>query len=317
VPDIIDAAPEVLITGSVSYGNETFKPVILGFSADFLLTTLNVKLQRGIPFSEEDIRSRSFVVVIGSRVAEELFKGADPIGEYIQIKGRKFRVTGVFEQRGQVVFFDIDELVLVPYSTAQTYLSGFKYYNQIIVRASSAENVERAVYDIKTTLRELHGIEHPDDDDFSVQTQQGLVEQVSAIIGIFTIFLSLVVAISLVVGGIGIMNIMLVSVTERTREIGLRKAVGANSKNILTQFLLEAILLTSIGGILGIVIGSLLSLAGTFVIIKAWGIELEFSFPLYAAVLGIGSSGIIGIVFGLYPARKASLKSPIEALRYE
>jgi putative ABC transport system permease protein len=226
-------------------------------------------------------------------------------------------VIGVFEPRGQVVFFDVDELVLIPYTSAQTYLVGFDYYNEIVARASSPERVDRVVFDIEQTLRELHRISDPDKDDFYIQTQQGIIKQVQAIIGVFTLFLSMVVAISLVVGGIGVMNIMLVSVTERTREIGLRKALGATNRNILVQFLLEAVMLTLAGGIIGIIIGTTLSFTGTLVIAQMTTFSPPFSFPLGAALLGIGVSMFVGVVFGLYPAYKASQKSPLEALRYE
>jgi putative ABC transport system permease protein len=317
VPDIVDASPAVIVTSSVSYGGETFKPFIFGFSAEFMLDMLNMRLIEGRVFDARDIRSKARLAVIGRKVRKELFGERSPIGENIQIKGVKFRVIGVFEPRGQVVFFDVDELVLIPYTSAQTYLVGFDYYNEIVARASSPERVDRVVFDIEQTLRELHRISDPDKDDFYIQTQQGIIKQVQAIIGVFTLFLSMVVAISLVVGGIGVMNIMLVSVTERTREIGLRKALGATNRNILVQFLLEAVMLTLAGGIIGIIIGTTLSFTGTLVIAQMTTFSPPFSFPLGAALLGIGVSMFVGVVFGLYPAYKASQKSPLEALRYE
>jgi putative ABC transport system permease protein len=208
--------------------------------------------------------------------------------------------------------------VLVPYTAAQTYLTGIKYFSQIIARAESPELVDRAMFEITQTLRELHNIDDPEKDDFSVQTQQGAVSQITNIVGAFTIFLSFVVAIALIVGGIGIMNVMLVSVTERTKEVGLRKALGATKNNILMQFLMEAVLLTSIGGAFGVMFGEILSYGASFAIARFLGTTgLSVSFPLYAALLGIGTSVIIGLIFGIYPARKASLKSPIDALRYE
>ena len=166
-------------------------------------------------------------------------------------------------------------------------------------------------------MRNLHDISDPKNDDFSVQTQADLVKQVSTVTGILTLFLASVAAISLVVGGVGIMNIMLVSVTERTREIGLRKAVGANSKDILSQFLLEAMLLTSIGGFIGVFLGVVFGFLISIVLTNVAGLDWEFSFPVGAALLGIGVAALIGLVFGIYPAKQASKKSPIEALRYE
>lgn len=317
VPDLIAAAPEVFVTGSVAYQGETIQPTIFGFSAEFMSETLGVRIARGLPFYEQDIAANARVAVIGQDVQEELFGQQTAVGKFITVKGTKFRVVGVFEPRGQVVFFNVDDLVLVPYTTALQLLSGNNYYNQIILSARNSEVVDRMVVDVQRTLRDLHNIRNADDDDFSIQTQQGLVEQVTTIIGTFTAFLSVVIAISLIVGGIGIMNIMLVSVTERTPEIGLRKSLGATQRDILEQFVIEAILLTVSGGIIGVILGFLLSWIGTILIIQTTGIALEFSFSYGAAVLGVVISGGVGLVFGLYPALKASRKSPIEALRYE
>ena len=317
VPDLLDAAPEVLIGGSVAYKGETFRPVILGFDANFMRRALKMELGRGDLFNDDDIRSKAKVALIGQRVANELFGDQDPLGKFIEIKNVKFRVIGLYAQRGQVVFFNVDELVLVPYTSAQAFLFGEKHFHQIIARAKSPELVDRMVADIKLTLRELHDIADPKKDDFFIQTQQGLVQQVSSIISVFSIFLSLVVAISLVVGGIGIMNIMLVSVTERTREIGLRKAVGATNRNILAQFLLEAVFLTALGGLIGIILGALFAWLALFGLKAVANINSPFSFPWVGALIGFTVSAAVGVIFGLYPARQAAKKSPIEALRWE
>ena len=282
-----------------------------------MMRNLGLTLASGLVFDDSDVVSKAPVAVIGDEVRRELFGDENSIGKYITIKNKRFRVVGVYEKKGQVVFFNVDELVVVPYTTAQTYLTGTDHYSQIVVRASSAEVVERMAFDIKRTLRDLHNINNPTDDDFHVETQQGLVDQVSTIIGAFTLFLTFVVTISLVVGGVGVMNIMLVSVTERTREIGLRKALGATNRDIMLQFLTEAVLLTGVGGLIGVLIGSVLSYVASIAIRSFSGLEWSFIFPFTGALMGIFVSVLVGLIFGLYPAHQASKKSPIEALRYE
>jgi putative ABC transport system permease protein len=205
----------------------------------------------------------------------------------------------------------------MPYTTMQQYILGIRYFHEIAVQASSAEVVPEMVMDIKRLLRENHDITDPKKDNFIISTQEDMIKIISSILNAVTVFLAFVAAIALVVGGVGVMNIMLVSVTERTREIGLRKALGATNKNILTQFLMESVFLTSLGGILGIIAGlivtSLITLAASYF--------LKTNFPLFFSfqglILGLVVSCGIGIVFGLFPARRAAQKSPIEALRYE
>ena len=197
------------------------------------------------------------------------------------------------------------------------YLTQQKHYNEVMIKVSSPEAVARSVEDIKATLRELHNITDPAKDDFYVETQQGTIAQIGTILSVLTAFLSAVVAISLVVGGIGVMNVMLVSVTERTKEIGLRKALGARNSDILTQFLYEAMLLTLFGGLIGVSLGLLFGYLASIGLSRGLGVEWVFTFPIQAMLIGIGTSAAVGIVFGIYPARKASQKSPIEALRYE
>lgn len=317
VPDLKDAAPLVLVTGSVSYGSETFKPTTIGISAEYMGEIFAIFPQEGVLFGENEVRAKASVAVIGSKVKEELFGNTDAIGRAIKIKNKSFIVVGVLEKRGQLTFFNVDEIVLIPPTTAQQYVLGIDHYNEIIMRAESADAVKMVERDVKTTLRELHNITDPSKDDFFIVTQEGLVEQVGAIMSILTAFLSAVVAISLVVGGIGVMNIMLVSVTERTREIGLRKALGATSGNIMVQFLLEAVMLTGIGGMIGITLGLGLSFIVSLILTQVLGMDFAFTIPVVAALLGLGVSGLVGMIFGIYPARQAAKKSPIEALRYE
>jgi len=317
VPNLSSLSPEVIVSGSVSWQRETHSPIILGISAEFIQSALGISLEEGENFTEYDIRARTSKALIGSKVKEELFGENDAIGETITIKNKKFEVVGVYAPRGQVAIINVDDLVVVPYSTAQSYLLGQSHYTQIITKADDPENVDIMSEDIRRTLRETHGLRFSDEDDFNLQTQQGGVEQVSSVLGLFTTFLVLTVAISLVVGGVVVMNIMLVSVTERTREIGLRKALGATGKDILAQFLIESIILTVFGGVIGIILGSLFSFVVSFILNQADILRLPFVFPVVGAVVGFFMSVFTGLVFGLYPASNASKKSPIEALRHE
>ena len=248
---------------------------------------------------------------------EELFGAIEAVGKSIEINQEKFRVVGVFPPKGQIAFFNIDDLVIVPYTAAQVYLTGDDTYTEIVLKADSSENMDKLVYDITATIRDTHDIAPGQDDDFVVRTQEGLMDQISTIVTILTAFLSAMVAISLIVGGIGIMNIMLVSVTERTKEIGLRKALGARRSDITRQFLFEAVMLTSLGGLIGVAAGVVVSFAASLVLAQVVDPNWEFVFPLSAAVLGVGVSAAVGLVFGIYPAVQAAKKSPIEALRYE
>jgi len=317
VPELVSIAPALIVPGSVSYGGETFRPDIFGWSAEFMGEITNIYPEYGVYFDEADIRARASVAVIGKKVKEELFGEDEALGKNIKIKNRNFRIIGILPQKGQSAFFNVDEVVVIPYSTAQEYLAGIDYFHEVMIKVASPEVVDRSVRDIEATLREMHDITDPSKDDFFVVTQQGLVSQVGIILDVLTLFLSSVVAISLVVGGIGVMNIMLVSVTERTKEIGLRKALGATEKNVMTQFLIEAAVLTIIGGIVGIALGVLLALLTAYLITHFSDLEWVFAFPMSAAILGLSVSAFVGLVFGLYPAWKASKKSPMEALRYE
>jgi len=315
VPTLLDLTPEVIAPAVISYEGDTFRGNVLGVGPVWQ-EILDTYPEQGSFFTEDDIRERASVVVIGARVKQELFGDSDAIGEKIRIKDRNFKIIGVFPEKGKGLF-NIDELAVAPYSTVQQYMLGIDHYNAIIARSDTEENIERTKRDIQTTLRELHDITDPEKDDFHVNTQADAAATVGMITGILSALLVSVAAISLLVGGIGIMNIMLVSVTERTREIGLRKALGATNSDILRQFLMEAVMLTVAGGIIGMIAGGLLAFLGSRVLAVVLGVDWPFIFPLSAAILGFSVSAIIGLVFGLYPARQAARKSPIEALRYE
>lgn len=316
VPNGVKVMPIIFGSENGIYQNEIYKLSLFG-SGESMESLFDLKPEKGIFFSDEEVRSKANVVVLGSKVKEELFGASEAVGEKIRIKNTTFRVIGVLPQKGQSSFINFDEAAVIPYTTMQQYVVGTKYFNRIVVEADSEKNIEAVASDIKKTLRDLHDITDPDKDDFFVSTPAEVAEKLGTVLGALTIFLAAVAAISLVVGGIGIMNIMLVSVTERTKEIGLRKAIGATNKNILTQFLLEAVILTGLGGVIGIILGSLLSFSASVLIVQFAGLDWSFSFPYNAAILGLVVSSLVGLVFGLYPARQAARKSPMEALRYE
>jgi putative ABC transport system permease protein len=316
VPDIESVMPIVFGGVSGSYGSETYFFTVFG-ATEAIMTYFDIAPSEGNFFSSEDVAGRSDVIVIGSKIKEKLFGNSQAIGEKIKIKGKNFRIIGVLPKKGQFSFFNLDETGIVPYTTAQQYIFGIKHFNRLIANAKSEDVIPYATEDIKRTLRENHNITDPEKDDFFLETQGEAIEQISSITNILTAFLAAIAAISLLVGGVGIMNIMLVSVTERTREIGLRKAIGATEKNILTQFLLEAVMLTLAGGLIGIILGAFLSFLIALVLSRALATNWAFTFPLNAVFLGIGVSALIGLIFGILPARSAAKKSPIEALRYE
>ncbi len=316
VPDYVSSAPVLFISQAVTHGNAIDHPTTYGWSAEFMASMMKVKVARGELFTDEDIKQSASVAVLGGEVKENLFGDEDAVGKSIRIGTKNFRVVAVLEEGGGGLF-NTNKVVVVPYTTALAYLTTTKHYNEIMIKVSSPEAVARSVEDIKSTLRELHNITDSSKDDFYVETQQAAIEQIGTILSVLTAFLSAVVAISLVVGGIGVMNVMLVSVTEHTKEIGLRKALGAKNSDILAQFLFEAVILTLVGGAIGIFLGVLLGYLTSVILTTQLGLAWQFSFPLKAALIGIGVSGSVGIIFGIYPARKASQKSPIEALRYE
>jgi len=272
----------------------------------------NIQVESGSFITDQHVRSLSKVAVLGPTTRDDLFGvGTDPIGQTIRVNKVDFKVVGVTKSKGGTGFSNQDDMVFVPLSTAQRFLAGDTYVTTISVQAADQESMTSIQQQITDLLLTRHNISNPQLADFNVLNQSDIVATASSVTSTFTILLGAIAGISLVVGGIGIMNMMLTTVTERTREIGLRKAIGAKSKDISTQFLVEAVMLTVIGGVAGIVFGWLIS----WLVTKFAGITTTVS--IKSIVMAFGVSAVIGIVFGYYPARRASSLNPIEALRYE
>ncbi len=303
-------------------GAEIFRWENNQFDGTYIATTASyLEVHDEIPaegrfITEEEEESLARAVVLGSNVKEELFGNLDPLGETIKIGRHRFKVIGVMKPRGVEGFQNQDNLVFIPITTGQKIMQGIDYVTLARVKVDSPDNIERTVEDITMVLRERHKLREGEASDFSVRSQIQAIEIFSAITDSLTYFLAAIAAISLLVGGIGIMNIMLISVTERTKEIGLRKAVGAKNKNILNQFLLESVVVTLSGGVIGIIFGIFVSWLVAY-IAQYLGFDWDFIVSFLSILLSTTIAIIVGIIFGLYPAWKASKLNPIEALRYE
>lgn len=311
IPEVVAASPEVRSQRQIAYGNRNWFTRIYGQSADYLQIR-QWPMESGRMFGEEDVIRATKVAVVGQTIADELFDGADPVGETIRVQGMPLEIIGVLERKGMSLMGSVqDDIVIVPYSTAFRYISGRTHAMVINVQVFSEDTMETARHKITDLLRERHRLAPEQPDDFSIQTQEEVARTATETSRTMTFLLGSIAAISLFVGGIGIMNIMLVSVTERTREIGVRVAVGARTQDILRQFLVEAVMLSSIGGILGILLGAFFS---HLLAHKAgWPVSISTE----AVVYSFAFSAAVGIFFGYYPARKAARLNPIEALRYE
>jgi len=317
-PAIAAVTEEARGQATASFSDNSESVTFDSVPANFF-TVRNFVVANGYPFTDNDVQSLNHVAVIGSSLAATLFgSGSDPVGQYIELKSIQFRVVGVLEAKGTGAFgIDQDNLVMVPITVGQKQMLGINYFSDIMVQANDAYTVSFAQSRVETILEQDHAITDPNKDDFTIETQQDVLSLLGNITSILTMFLAAIASISLVVGGIGIMNIMLVSVIERTKEIGLRKSVGATNNDILQQFLVESVMLTFIGGVIGIAVGGVVVTLAWFVITRFAGIAWTFAFPLSAVIIAVLVSSVTGIAFGIYPASQAARKSPIEALRYE
>jgi putative ABC transport system permease protein len=317
-PSVEAVAPALQGNGVVSFGGEKTSPQIFGVTPDYFAVR-NLEVSEGEQINEEHMLGRASVVILGSETAKKLFGHSDGVtGETVRIEGQPFRVIGVLKSKGGGAFGSEDDQALVPFTTAQARLirrSSSDRVDIVFVQAVSGDVVPQAANEISEILRNRHRTP-VGEDDFTVFTQQDLLSTFQSITGILTIFLGGIAGISLLVGGIGIMNIMLVSVTERTREIGLRKALGARRRDILIQFLTESSLLSLIGGIIGIMLGWLISFT-VGRIAAANGTAFTPLVGLDAILLATIFSAAVGLFFGIYPANRAASLEPVEALRYE
>jgi putative ABC transport system permease protein len=311
VPGVVGVSEEVVSTTQVAAGNQNWFTRIYGESADYF-DIRQWPLADGAPFTPQDVRSANKVCVIGRTTATQVYGNEDPVGQILRIKEVPFTVTGVLTPKGlSTQGVDQDDIVIMPYTSAMKRVIGGTNLRNINVQIGDARQIEAAQQQIISLLRQRHNIRPGRDDDFTVRNQQEIAEAATATSRIMTLLLGAIAGVSLVVGGIGIMNIMLVSVTERTREIGVRMAVGAHGSDILTQFLIEAVTLSSVGGVIGIICG-----VGASKILSAYA-HWPTLISLSSIAIAFLFSGAVGIFFGFYPARKAAALDPIEALRYE
>lgn len=288
------------------------KEVLAYGSTHEIFEILRPDLIEGEYFTEEQIQSADKIVVLGTDVVEELFgENSSALNETVRINNRTFRVTGVIESSSALAGGFINNSIMLPIDVVTREILGEEKLQEIDVGVYDQNSINQTIEDVEALLRDRHDLDEDDENDFQIASAQDILSTVETITGLLTVMIAGISGISLVVGGVGVMNIMLVSVTERTREIGLLKAIGAKEKDILTQFLVESVVMSLIGGIIGITLG----ISGAFLISLVANIPFVLSIP--AVLLAVGVSTLVGIVFGIYPARKASRMSPIDALRYE
>ena len=315
IPEIIDAVGYVTGTAIAESDSEDIVASYQGVSSS-LPNVETMKIESGRFFFPDEDTRMAHIVVLGSGVAEKLFPNGEALGRTVTIKHIPFTVVGVLKKRGSGTFSNTDDLIHIPLDTAQKELLGIKYLNYIRAKVNQSGDVGQVKTEVYRLLDQRHDIEPGQESDFSVRSLESALDIIRSLTNVLKFFLVSIAAISLLVGGIGIMNSMLIAVNARVREIGLRKAVGARPNEIMFQFLLESVIITLLGGLIGIVIGVSLAYAASLIIPKL-GYDWQFLVPISSVWVSFGVCFAIGMVFGLYPARKASKVSPMEALRYE
>ncbi len=315
VPHVQAVAAYVNGVDTISWQNQSQSVNYMGTTSNYSEVE-NIKIKSGRFFTQAEERGMERLVVLGYQVAEDIFGNFDPLGEKVKIKRENFTVIGVIDKRGASFFQNNDDQVFLPLKTAQKLLLGINHVSYVRVRTTDASYNREVIENIKRTLRERHNITNPADDDFSARDLQEAVKVLNQLTDALKFFLAAVASVSLLVGGIGIMNIMLVTVSERFREIGLRKAVGATNGRILNQFIIETLTITFISGLIGVLGGAIIS--GLIALVANYlGYNWTFVISPFSIILGFGVATIIGLIFGIYPAVKASQLDPIEALRRE
>lgn len=317
VPELVDVAGYVLGTAQSIYNGNNLTTSFTGTTSSYI-NVESSEISEGRFFNKDEENNMSRVAVVGKNIVRDLFDGENPIGKSFKMKDQRLMVVGVFKEKTNAGFggVSVDDSVFVPLLTAQKLLLGIDYIAMMRAKAKNADLVPYAIANIKTTLRERHNIDNPMDDDFSVRDQAQAIEMIKKITNVLKYFLLSIGTISLIVGGVGIMNTMLIVVNQRIREVGLRKAVGAKNKDILIQFLIESSAISFFGGMFGIILGVIISFIAALVMQALqyhWPFLISWQSIAAATLVSIG----IGVLFGMYPARKASQVSPMEALRYE